>query len=69
VKIHLQDPQFRDRALCGREWRLCRGGREASTTEPPVVIDEESGSVNAVDCRICLLQLRRRLGRAKPTAT
>jgi hypothetical protein len=69
MKVHLQDPKFQDRAMCGREWRLCKGGREASDTTPPVVIDEESGSVNAVDCQQCLLALRRRLGRQRPTAT
>jgi hypothetical protein len=64
-RVHVQDEKFPDRALCGLEWAKCRGGRIASTTEPPVVFDEESGSVNAASCQQCLLALRRKLGRGR----
>lgn len=69
MRVHIQDPDYRSRSLCGIPWERARGGRLASSTDPPVVLDEESGSVNAVDCRVCMLQVRRRLGRPKPTAT
>lgn len=68
ARVHIQDQQFPTRALCGLTWERARGGRLASDTSPPVVFDEESGSVNAATCGQCLLALRRLLGR-KPAAT
>jgi hypothetical protein len=62
--VHIQDEALPILALCGARWELTQhGGRVASSTEPPVVIDEV-GSVNAVTCRTCLDVHRRRL-RAK----
>lgn len=63
-KVHIQDPSFLTRALCGRDWREAKGGRAASSTDPPVVHDDASGSVNLATCRVCLLTFRRRLGRS-----
>ncbi len=61
AKIHIQDQQFKMRALCGLAWDRARGGRAASDTEPPIVHDEESGSVNPATCFQCVLAYRRRL--------
>ncbi len=57
--VHVQDEAFPQRALCGASWGNLRGGRVASTTVPPVVVDE-AGSANAATCLICLAVLRRR---------
>lgn len=57
-RVHIRDPKFPSRALCGRPWHEAKGGRVASDTEPPVVIDEETGSVNPASCRKCIELLR-----------
>lgn len=59
-RVHIQNPRFQTVTLCGQPWELSKGGRVASDTTPPAVIDEESGSVNAATCSTCLLQWRRR---------
>lgn len=59
-KIHIQDPTFKNRALCGQPWaRVKSGGRVASDTDPPAVFNEETGSVNPATCQQCCLALRR----------
>lgn len=58
--VHIQDQRFPTRALCGRPWELARGGRIASDTTPPVVVDER-GSVNPANCVTCLDVYRKRL--------
>ena len=62
-RIHIQDPKFPNRALCGRDWAASIGGRAASDTNPPVVIDDETGSVNPANCLQCVLTYRRRLAK------
>jgi hypothetical protein len=63
-RIHVRDQAYPARALCGREWIDARGGDVASDTCPPVVRDDESGSVNLANCRVCIDVLRRRLARS-----
>jgi hypothetical protein len=59
--VHIHDEAFPSRALCGITWTgPIRGGRVASDTTPPVVVDE-AGSANAATCRTCLSVWRRRL--------
>ncbi len=58
-KVHVQDPTFKNRSLCGQPWERVKGGVPRSDTDPPAVFDEESGSVNAASCRQCCLVLRR----------
>ena len=65
-RVHIQNERFKTLSLCGLAWSKAKGGRVASDTTPPVVFDEESGSVNQATCHQCLLQLRRRQGVAKP---
>jgi len=57
-RVHIRDTQFPSRSICGRHWHESRGGRVASDTEPPIVKDEETGSVNPATCRKCV-QLHR----------
>jgi hypothetical protein len=66
-RVHIQNEQFPSISLCGHPWENSRGGRVASSTEPPAVIDEETGSVNAATCDTCLLRWRRLRG--KPSTT
>lgn len=67
-RVHIQDPRFSSLSLCKQPWDASRGGVPKSDTDPPVVRDEESGSVSAVTCERCLLLWRRSRG-PKPTAT
>ncbi len=60
-RVHVQDSRYKTRALCGLEWDRAHGGRVASDTTPPVVCDDESGSVNPATCQQCILAYRRRL--------
>lgn len=50
-------------ALCGLLWIDARGGRVASSTSPPVIVNEETGSANVLTCRKCweLWRLRHEL--------
>jgi hypothetical protein len=61
-RVHIQNERFPTISLCGQAWEDSRGGRVASSTEPPAVIDEETGSVNAATCATCLLRWRRMRG-------
>ena len=58
--VHIQDERFPSRALCGITWLALRGGRIASDTSPPVVVDE-AGSANVATCKTCLAMWQRRL--------
>jgi hypothetical protein len=59
--VHIQDDRFLTRSLCGVAWtRVVDGGRIASDTDPPVVVDE-AGSAAAATCRTCLAVWRRRV--------
>jgi hypothetical protein len=58
-KVHIQEPLHKRYSLCGKPWAQVRGGVVRSDTTPPVVFDEESGSVNAATCLQCCLVLRR----------
>lgn len=60
--VHIQSERFPSRSLCGMAWPV-RGGRVASDTKPPVVIDER-GSVNPASCRTCITVFRRMLERS-----
>lgn len=68
ARIHIQDEDYPLRALCGKPWLEAHGGRIVSNTLP-VVRDDESGSVNQVTCRVCLLQWRRRRGSLRDDKT
>jgi hypothetical protein len=59
-RVHIQNERFPTLSLCGLAWSKARGGVPASDTTPPVVRDQESGSVNAATCQQCVLQWRRR---------
>ena len=59
--VHIHDDRFPSRALCGTPWeKVTKGGRAASDTNPPAVVDEQ-GSANAATCVTCLAVWRRRL--------
>jgi hypothetical protein len=59
AKVHVQDPIFKNRSLCGKKWANVKGGVPRSDTDPPAVFNEESGSVSAATCKQCCLVLRR----------
>lgn len=53
-RIHVRDEQRPTRALCGRPWSVTsKGGRVASSTSPPVIVNDETGSANALTCQQC----------------
>lgn len=58
-KVHIQEPVHKRLSLCGQPWARVKGGVVRSDTDPPAVFDEESGSVNAATCHVCVLTLRR----------
>jgi hypothetical protein len=60
--VHIQSQSCPSQTLCGTAWPV-RGGRVASDTSPPVVIDER-GSVNPANCLTCIAVYQRML-RAK----
>ncbi len=63
VRVHIHDERFLTRALCGTPWSSVeQGGRVASDTDPPVIVDEtgEKGSAKAATCVTCLAVWRRR---------
>jgi hypothetical protein len=60
-KIHIQEPIHKRYSLCGKLWSHVSGGRAASTTEPPAVFNDESGSVSVATCRTCLKAFARSL--------
>jgi hypothetical protein len=66
-RVHIRDPKFPGRALCGRDWsEVEHGGRVATSgLTPPVVVNDESGSVSPANCWTCLLTFRKRLKAAK----
>jgi hypothetical protein len=66
-RIHVRDETFPSRALCGRDWRPdVRGGRIASSTSPPVVVNDETGSANALTCAVCWARWRAKNGLPRP---
>lgn len=61
-RVHIRDERFPSRAICGLVWTKAEhGGRVASSTSPPVVVNDESGSVNPATCLQCLSLFRESL--------
>jgi hypothetical protein len=59
-KVHIQDPTFKSRALCGQPWsRVKKGGEPRSDTDPPAVFVIETGSVHPASCQQCCLAWRK----------
>ncbi len=64
--VHIQDQQFKTRALCGKPWtKKTVGGRAAGDAPPPIVVSEK-GSVRPANCETCIGLYRKRMGLPAP---
>lgn len=59
AKVHIADPTFKTRALCGQPLARVKAGEPRSTTDPPAVFIAETGSVHPASCQQCCLAWRK----------